>query len=149
MRGGKGYSWPDFINRWCTTLFKTNIIIKYLKKYEKDYNVIQYIGIAYDEEKRIKNKSNVVYPLYENKITEKDALEYCYKKGFDWNGLYNYFSRLSCWCCPLKNLKELKIMYENFPEYWNKLKEWDKNTYRKFKYKYTVQELEDKFNNEK
>lgn len=146
-KGQKGYSWSDFRNRWCTSRLKKDVIKKYLKKY-KGYNIIEYHGIAYDEPKRIKDIPNIKYPLYENKITEKEALQYCYSKGFNWNGLYKKFDRLSCWCCPLKSIKELKILYNDFPELWKKLKQWDNNTYRKFRSDYSVQELEERFKKE-
>lgn len=146
-KGQKGYSWSDFRNRWCTSRLKKDVIKKYLKKY-KGYNIIEYHGIAYDEPKRIKDTPNIKYPLYENKITEKEALQYCYSKGFNWNGLYEKFDRLSCWCCPLKSIKELKILYNDFPELWKKLKQWDNNTYRKFRSDYSVQELEERFKKE-
>lgn len=81
-------------------------------------------------------------------MTEKDCLEYCYAKGFNWNGLYEKFHRLSCWCCPLQRLGGLKIIYLEYPTLWNKLKYWQENTYRKFRSRYTVQELEDKFKKE-
>ena len=98
----------------------------------KEY--LSYIGIAYDEPKRHQNlPDNVIHPLYDWKITEKMALEYCYEKGFDWGGLYEHFDRLSCWCCPLKNNKELEIIYKNFPELWQELKDMDKKAYNKFK----------------
>lgn len=146
-KGQKGYSWSDFRNRWCTSRLKKDVIKKYLKKY-KGYNIIEYHGIAYDEPKRIKDTPNIKYPLYENKITEKEALQYCYSKGFNWNGLYEKFDRLSCWCCPLKSIKELKILYNDFPELWKKLKQWDNNTYRRFRADYSVQELEERFKKE-
>ena len=65
-KGQKGYSWADFRNRWCTQYLKKSVVKKYLKKY-KDCNIIEYHGIAVDEEKRlIKNKDkNVKYPLAE------------------------------------------------------------------------------------
>lgn len=146
-KGQKGYSWSDFRNRWCTSRLKKDVIKKYLKKY-KGYNIIEYHGIAYDEPKRIKDTPNIKYPLYENKITEREALQYCYSKGFNWNGLYEKFDRLSCWCCPLKSIKELKILYNDFPELWKKLKQWDNNTYRRFRSDYSVQELEERFKKE-
>ena len=146
-KGQKGYSWSDFRNRWCTSRLKKDVIKKYLKKY-KGYDIIEYHGIAYDEPKRIKDTPNIKYPLYENKITEKEALQYCYSKGFNWNRLYEKFDRLSCWCCPLKSIKELKILYNDFPELWKKLKQWDNNTYRKFRSDYSVQELEERFKKE-
>jgi 3'-phosphoadenosine 5'-phosphosulfate sulfotransferase (PAPS reductase)/FAD synthetase len=145
-KGQKGYSWPDFRNRWCTQVLKKQIIRRYLKKY-KDYKIIEYHGIAIDESHRSeKNKEkNCRYPLIEWNMTEKDCLEYCYSKGLDWNGLYKNVGRVSCWCCPLKNLKELEVIYNNYPEYWEKLKNWDNNTYRQFRSDYSIDDLEKKF----
>ena len=151
-KGSKGYSWADFMNRWCTSNLKQRVIKNYLKnKYPNDkYVIYEYHGIAYDELERTKknNNKNCLYPLVDYKLTEKDCLEYCYQLGYTWNNLYNYFDRVSCWCCPLKNLKELKTLYIHFPEYWNKLKDMDNRTYRKFRADYSVEELEIKFNNE-
>lgn len=149
-KGQKGYSWADFRNRWCTQLLKKQVIKKYLKKY-KGYDVVEYHGIAVDEVKRLENKNKektVRYPLAEWNMTEKDALEYCYSKGFDWGGLYEQFGRVSCWCCPLKSLKELRVLYKDYPQLWEKLKEWDNSTYRKFRADYTIEQLEEKFKNE-
>lgn len=81
-------------------------------------------------------------------MTEKDCLKYCYDKGLDWNGLYEKLERVNCWCCPLKNLKELRVLYREFPEYWEILKEWDSRTYRKFLRNYAALELEEKFKKE-
>ena len=145
-KGQKGYSWPDFRNRWCTKYFKQQVIARYLKE-KYNSNVTEYIGIAADEIPRLeknKNKNNK-FPLAEWGIIEKEALEYCYNKGFDWDGLYEKFDRVSCWCCPLKNLKELKVIYKEYPKYWEKLKEWDSKTYRKFRADYSILDLEKKF----
>jgi len=140
-KGQKGYSWPGPKMRWCTSKLKTDVIDKYLKKY-KDEEVFQYIGIAADEIARKKDKR---YPLIDFNMTEKECLEYCYSKGFDWGGLYNKFNRLSCWCCPLQSLNELRILRKEYPKLWEELKRMDKNTYRKFRADYTIQELENKF----
>ena len=148
-KGQKGYSWPDFRNRWCTSYLKKQVIKKYLKKY-KDYEIVEFHGIAVDEVKRLEknNEKNVRYPLAEWNITEKEALEYCYNMGFNWDGLYNNFDRVSCWCCPLKNLKELKTLYLKYPVLWDKLKEWEQKTYRKFRSDYDILDLEYKFKKE-
>lgn len=141
-KGKKGYGWPDFKNRWCTAGLKRNLMLKYCR------DNIEYHGIAYDEKERCKkNKTgrNIKYPLVEWKITEKQALEYCYNKGFDWGGLYKDFIRVSCWCCPLSRIGELEILYNKYPKLWNKLKKLDKLSYRKFRNDYTVDELEKKF----
>ena len=149
-KGQKGYSFPDFKNRWCTQYFKKSAIKKYLKEKYKDCEVIEYHGIAVDEIKRLeKNREkNIKYPLAEWNITEQEALEYCYNRGFYWNGLYEKFHRVSCWCCPLKSLKELKVLYKEHPELFKKLEEWESKTYRKFRADYTVKELKEKFTRE-
>ena len=63
-KGQKGYSWPDFRNRWCTSYLKKQVIKKYLKKY-KDYEIVEFHGIAVDEVKRLEknNEKSVRYPL--------------------------------------------------------------------------------------
>ena len=145
-KGKKGYGFPDFRNRWCTAL-KRDATNRILNKEN-----IQYHGIACDEVIRTeKNKDgrNIKYPLVDWKITEKQALQYCYLKGFNWDGLYEKFTRVSCWCCPLARIGELKILYNEFPILWKELKEMDKKSFRKFRSDYSVDELEKKFNKEK
>ena len=142
---GKGYSWGGGRCRWGTTE-KLKAIEKYCKgNYE-------YVGIAYDEQNRLskERKVNKLFPLAEWKMTEKDCLEYCYNKGYDWHEdgieLYSILDRVSCWCCCNKNLKELENYYKYLPKYWNKLKELQSKTDRPMKYnKYTVFDLEKKF----
>lgn len=140
-KGEKGYGWATMKCRWCTTLLKNRVVDNYLKQY-KEEGYIQYIGIAYDEQERIKDKK---YPLVDWEMTEADCLKYCYKKGFNWEGLYEYFDRVSCWCCPFKREKELRLLFRYYPEIWNKLKQMDKKTKSKFKSNYTIEELDQKF----
>lgn len=142
---GKGYSWCGGRCRWGTTE-KLKAIEKHCKgNYE-------YVGIAYDEQNRLskERKGNKLFPLAEWEMTEKDCLEYCYNKGYNWNEdgieLYSILDRVSCWCCCNKNLKELENYYKYLPKYWNKLKELQNKTDRPMKYnKYTVFDLEKKF----
>ena len=153
-KGQQGYSWADHRARWCTAMLKVQVSNKYIKSKYKDYQVILYQGIAVDETERLDRKSGseigsiARYPLAEWNMTEQDALNYCYSKGFDWNGLYEKFKRLSCFCCPLQSLKELRVLYTDYPELWNIMKDWDSKTYRKFRSDYSILELEEKFKNE-
>lgn len=119
----KGYGWCGGLCRWGTT-YKTQTINKYLKD-----NVHQYVGIAYDEPKRLEklkgtNKSS---PLADLRYTEAQALEYCHNKGFYWFEnhieLYTILDRVSCWCCRNKNLRELSEYQEHLPNYFEKLME--------------------------
>jgi len=140
--GRKGYSWAGPHNRWCTSMLKTRIINKYLRELAKDYTLVQYIGIAADEPHRIREFN---YPLVDWGMTENDCLQYCKDRGFDWGGLYEIFHRVSCWCCPLQSLDEIRKLWKYFPELWKKLAEWDSKTWRKFTKYYTVREYELRF----
>lgn len=122
----KGYGYPTVKARWCTKHLKTEVIDKYLKNLKKDYDIIQYVGIASDETHR---ERDLNYPLIDWGMTEKDCLEYCYSRGFDWGGLYDIWDRVSCWCCPLQSLGDLRKLREKRPLLWERLREMDKTIY--------------------
>ena len=149
-KGSKGYGWPCFCMRWCTGE-KKEAIRRDMKQFCSD-DIINYHGIAYDEMGRCsKNKFlkyKVEYPLVQWEITEKQALKYCYSKGLDWEGLYEKFHRVSCWCCPLSRIGELRVLYNDFPELWKELQEMDKKSFRKFRNDYSVDDLSERFANE-
>lgn len=113
--------WCCFGNRYYTG-FKIYYIDKYIDEHLSQYNVIQYLGIAFDEPQRARRLPNNKIPfLFNNHITEKEALEYCYNNGIDFGGLYNYLDRVSCWCCGMKNSKELYNIKKYLPKYWSRL----------------------------
>lgn len=145
-KGKAGYSWPDFRNRWCTTVLKQNVF----KNYLKGLDVIEYHGISYDERaSRNAGKRNIKYPLIDWRMTGEDNLKYCYDLGFNWGGLYEKLNRVSCYLCPLQRLSELKVIYNEYPNLWEDMKRLDILTIqkhgRKFRSDYSIQELEDKF----
>ena len=118
----------------------------------------QYIGFAADEQYRLKRKTNQSerkhYPLVEWGITEAQALEGCRQAGYTWDGLYDHFSRVSCWCCPFQSLDELRALYRSFPELWAKLRALDDralaqfgwgNPYARFRSHESVRMLERRF----
>lgn len=142
LNGKKGFSWSGPRNRWCTSVLKTRVINKYLKELSEEYEIYQYIGIAADEQKRVREFN---YPLIEWGMTESDCLAYCRERGFDWDGLYDIFNRVSCWCCPLQSFDELRKLRKHFPELWQKLRYMDKHTWRSFLKNYSVEQLEVRF----
>ena len=113
-----GNGWPSAMRRWCTRL-KINAIEKYYRQ-QKDF--ISCIGFAADEAKRVpvvsKKKWPERYPLIEWDVSEQEALQYCYDHGFDWGGLYELFGRVSCYCCPLQRIGELRNLRTHRPELW-------------------------------
>lgn len=156
----KGNGWLTSRIRWCTAYLKTRLIDKHFRDLRSQYNVIQCVGLAADEEVRLERKSNqkkgLRYPLVEWGWSEADCLEYCYSKGFDWDGLYKIFGRTSCWCCPLQAISELRKLWQYFPDLWAKLLEWDERFERegqfwiKFKGGYlSVKDLTERFEKEK
>ena len=149
LRGKSGFSWPDSRSRWCTALLKTNLVNKYLEDLRRQHVVTQLIGLAADEQARLKRGNNQNrahrHPLAEWGWTEADCLKYCYEAGFDWGGLYEVFHRVSCWCCPLQSLDDLRKLRKNFPDLWARLLDMEHRTWRTFRADYTVDQLEIRF----
>ena len=142
--GQRGNGWATMWCRWCTIQLKQQVINKFCRSLGKPY--INYIGIAADEPKRLaKATKRNAFPLASWGVTEREALQFCYDLGFDWSGLYEHFDRVSCWCCPLKNLRELKTLWKYYPDLWAELKRMDERAYNKFRADYTVAELEARF----
>lgn len=141
------YSWPWLKARWCTNELKIKTKQNYYKNIKNNYEIIEIIGYAYDEITRAfkYEPKNKVFPLISWKMTEKDCLEYCYKHGFYWEGLYDIFSRVSCWCCPLQSLSDLRKIRKYFPELWLELLAMDRNTFKSYKIDYSVDALEIRF----
>lgn len=145
-----GSGWPSPKIRWCTRE-KTQAIDKYIRSIKSP--VMQCIGFAADEAHRgtsanMKRNGFVYrYPLQEWGIDEKQALDYCLGKGFHWDGLYNVFSRVSCFCCPLQRMGELRKLRRHYPDLWAKMLKWDKEIpwNRGFKHWSTVHDLEARF----
>ena len=144
-----GYSWAGPKMRWCTELLKNQPRERFLRKLRERYDVIECVGIAADETYRLSRKCNqrpgIRMPLVEWGMTEADCLAYCKERGYDWGGLYEKMSRVSCWCCPLQSLRELRVLYRDFPELWEQLKKWDAITWRPFRPDYSAAELEQRF----
>lgn len=144
-----GKSWPDFKTRWCTYHLKHQILQKHFKEIKENYSLVCYIGLAPDETKRLQkeynNREGKIYPLVEWGMTESDCLQYCYDHGYDWEGLYGIFKRVSCWCCPLQQIRELRNLRKYFPDLWEKLKDMDGRTWRSFRSDYSIDDLEVRF----
>jgi len=136
----KKYRWPDSQRRWCTAE-KRDAITKWINQNfdKKEDYIIHCIGFASDEAHRTDTKEQlkkgqVLYPLLndfcwdpavskymvdpDEAMTENDALQYCYDLGYTWGGLYDHFSRVSCFCCPLKRKSDLRTLKEYYPDLW-------------------------------
>lgn len=143
-----GYGWPSSMRRWCTRE-KVRAINSYLKTVPF---AISCVGMAADEAHRTRsdNKYPCRYPLIEWGVDEFEALAICKLHGFHWGGLYDVFRRVSCFCCPLARMGELRLLRTNFPELWGKMKDMDSRVgvsgfKRRFKNEYSLEEIDNRF----
>lgn len=82
--GRIGNGWPSPSRRWCTRQK-----VEAIKIFSRPIpDCVQCVGYAADEKHRhfYDEKISHRFPLQEYGITEKDALEICYRHGFDWGG---------------------------------------------------------------
>ena len=148
-----GNGWPGIRVRWCTGALKTKLINKEVKRLKGELGAIHYIGIAADEAWRCKGEK---YPLVEWGITEAQALQICYDRGYDFGGLYEIYHRASCWCCPFQRIDELRKLRKHHPELWKKLQDLDRRAREQFgpgplgqfKKNWSLERLEERFEKE-
>lgn len=145
-----GNGWPGIRVRWCTGQLKTHLITKEVNRLKGELGALHYVGIAADEAWRCKDER---YPLVEWGITEAQALQACYDRGFDFGGLYEIYHRASCWCCPFQRIDELRKLRKHHPELWEKLMELDRRALAQFgpgplgqfKQNWSVERLDERF----
>ena len=145
---GDNYGFPYVIGAWCNSRLKMEPIKDYLRQF-KGEEIIQYVGIAYDEPKRYErlNHDTHIAPLYDLQITEQQALEIC-KQHDLLSPIYETSFRGGCWFCPKQSLKQLKNLYVNYPELFKKLKDMEKDSFNTFRVDKTLNELEERFKKE-
>ena len=74
-----GNGWPGIKVRWCTGQLKTHLIRKEVNRLKQECHALHYVGIAADEPHRIEQDQ---YPLVEWGVTEQQALQICYDRGY-------------------------------------------------------------------
>jgi 3'-phosphoadenosine 5'-phosphosulfate sulfotransferase (PAPS reductase)/FAD synthetase len=122
-----GNGWPSPSRRWCTRI-KVNAINAHVKQYN---DLTMFIGFAADELERVDSVSQKQksyhrrFPLIEHGMDEADALQYCKKLGYHWSGLYDIFPRVSCYCCPLQGLDELRNLRHHLSHLWENMLRMD------------------------
>ena len=154
-----GLGWPSPLRRWCTRE-KAQALFSYcnaLTWQGCSLPLVQCVGFAADESARIERHSprksvyqSYRYPLHEYGVTEADALQFCRDRGFTWNGLYDSFRRVSCFCCPLQGLDELRTLRREFPDLWARIREMESwlpegDKGRRFKDQVTISALDARF----
>lgn len=123
-----------------------------IKEYYRQFaNVIQYVGIAADEPKRLARlKGNQISLMQKYNVTEAMARDMCAANGL-LSPIYETGTRGGCWFCPNARIASLRAFRKEHPELWGELIELGHTpnlcSYG-FKYGKTVDELEERFKSE-
>lgn len=134
------------INREC----KVKPIHDYYRQF-KDFDIVQYVGIAIDEPKRLerlseKGKISKVSLLQKYGYTEDMARKKCLEYGL-LSPIYRGGNRGGCWFCPSARIGTIARFKLDHPELWEELKILSKTpnlcSYG-FKYGKTVQEIDER-----
>lgn len=140
---GRLYGFPIaqrcFINRDC----KIRPINQYIKGHG---NVVQYVGIAADEHKRLARLKgqNKISLLARYGYTESMAKDLCEKYNL-LSPIYRTSERNGCWFCPNCKIKDFAMLRKRHPELWSELERLSHTSNLcsyGFKWGMTVQEVE-------
>ena len=130
---------------------KVKPIREYLREYRKRGNVVQYIGIAIDEPKRLARlNGDKVSLLAKYNITEKRAREICEANGL-LSPIYKSGTRGGCWFCPNQKICDFNRFRAQYPQLWGELKQLSRVPFLTspcFKYDMTFDDVENKMNYE-
>jgi len=116
----KRYGPPHPSGGWCTAA-KRDVLVKYQRMVRKrNPDIVPCIGFTVDEKhraKRMQEKWPVRYPLIEYGETEESCLQYCYDRGYDFGGIYDWMpsKRVSCYCCPKQSNADRAAIRKHHP----------------------------------
>lgn len=130
----KIFGFPCLWGRWCNKYLKFDPITKWIKETSKTCDIVQYIGIAADETKRIPYQLEIgnKLPLVDYGMTEEKARAYCESLGI-LSPAYKHHKRLGCWMCHLQCKKDLSFLKDNYKDLYQKLLDLEKDSETYFK----------------
>ncbi len=121
--------------------------LKAIRNYYRRFSqpVIQYVGIAIDEPKRLARLSgNKISLLAKYGYTEADAWRKCEEYGL-LSPFYRRWKRNGCWFCPNKSVAYLATLRREHPELWAELRKFNEipnKVSEKFNKRYTFDQVE-------
>lgn len=120
-----------------------------LKRYFRKFNkVVQYVGIAIDEPKRLLRLDNSIKIslLAKYEYTEQMAMELCAKYGLI-SPIYKHRARNGCWFCPNNPVTHFAKLRKEYPQLWQQLKVFEavnNKVCEQFTYSQTLADIESK-----
>lgn len=135
------WGWPPIFGHWCMKYLKLHPI----QNYFKDLDCVEWIGIAADEPARHGQLNECKRSaLVEYGVTEAQAMEICKELGWV-SPTYLHSGRDGCWFCPCQGLDQLRRLYNEYPEYWQMMMAWDKDSKKRFKIDHSLEEYDKRF----
>lgn len=121
---GKMYGIQCNFPCYANSYLKIFPIRDYYKRLSKDYDIVQYVGIASDESKRLSRLegTNKVSLLAKYGYTEAMAMDKCREYGLV-SPCYSMGSRGGCWFCYNGGIDRYCHIRKNYPELWEGLKD--------------------------
>lgn len=148
---GDNYGFPFIKKSWCNSSLKLDPIDKFCRKLIRGgQSVTEYIGIASDEPKRLERYKELetdnhkYITLADLGIDEITAMDICREKNLLSPKYENSF-RGGCWFCPKQSMWDLYQLWKNYPNYFNKLVEMEKDSFNTFKPNKTIAQIKREF----
>lgn len=122
---GKIRGFPLTFGSWCARDLKIPLLA--------GNDCVSYIGIAFDEPNRFNQLSNrIVSPLVEAGWGEAACYKWCVENDL-LSPIYTTAERGGCWFCPKQPGHQLRLIRKNYPDLWELLLGWDKDSPVPFK----------------
>lgn len=140
LNAGKIYGFPLQKGNWCNSRLKVDVLDKVQR------GNVTYIGIAADEPSRFHTLSETKRsPLVEYGWDEEMCRKWC-KENDLLSPIYTQSLRGGCWFCHNQSVGQLRILRRKYPELWQMLLKWDKDSPVSFKANgHTVHDFERRF----
>lgn len=132
-RQGRIYGFPMRKGNWCNSDLKMAALRRAMKSFLQvplrrglKHTVVEYLGIAIDEPKRLERCDGVTKksPLAEIGWTEADAWKWCEENDL-LSPIYTTATRGGCWFCHNQGVDQLRQLRKNYPDLWALLMKWD------------------------
>lgn len=132
------YNFPTRVTRWCNSKYKLDCEKQFTEIQAKYGNAVNwYIGYCFDENNRYENRNaeNEIYPLVDFKVEEKWILDWARKQKV-YNNYYLTNDRCGCMLCPMASKINLAYLYKYYPEDFEKMIYYMKDTEEKLEKRY-------------
>lgn len=128
------YGFPMQRTPWCNSRLKIEALGR-AAKVSADSKRIAYLGIAADETERVERhekKEDIILPLVMAGWDEAYCRKWCEERDL-LSPIYTTSARGGCWFCHNQGVDQLRLLRKTYPDLWERLLQWDKDSQIIFK----------------